>query len=186
MPEDNISTSNGLRFDHPDYTIDAELTWGPSLGLEAYFFPNSGIFYLSLGATYHSLSLDAKTESSLLIKDLNNPETVFETGTIFMAEFESETKNLLFKSKVGALLQFSRYHMDIGLGLSSPKNISRIVSGSVDIDAPGNSDSSLPEDDLSTIRAEKSGEIEDQVIKELKTFDEKILPLATISVGVYF
>jgi hypothetical protein len=183
MPKDLISTNNNIRFDHPAYTIDFELTWGPGFTVESYYTPWDLPFYASLGIGARKIRLRGNTSSTLLISDLNNPETTFETATVFGATIDTESTSLLFKAKLGGLLKFNRILFDFGIGLVRPKNISRSVSGSVTVDAPGNSDVSLPAEDLAAIKSEKSHDMESQVLEELKKVDELTLPLVSFALA---
>lgn len=186
FPEDTISSQNGITLSHPDLNAHFDATYGPQWGLEGYYFPFQGSFYLALGASYRRLLLDGRVSSSLNL-EVPGQESV-STNSIFSIKAKADTSQYVLRSAVGfhwPLIFWNSYAELILLGVSLPFSAHSHVSVSGDIINPKAPDQVLSEA-LATFKAEKEVEMEQKAKEAMRPVEELILPMIGVRFGVYF
>lgn len=188
LPEDTLSSTNGILIKNPALDIKLNAKWGPHYGMEALVFPFSGIFFISLGYSIRELNIAGRASSPLLIMPEGGDEsTVITTRTIFNIGADVSLKSSLIRFSVGWFWHYSRHAYLIStLGATFPKTINKSAKVDTNIDVPGDNDHIMEEKDIQELKKEREAKLEEQTLKAIKPGESQVIPILTVGFGVYF
>ncbi len=193
MPSEVLSAKQGIAVANPAYTILGELTTGANSGGELLAFPFGGSFYLSLGAATRKASLSAHAQSPVLICSVleaqkedpcSDPQATLKTRVEAEIDAAITTQALLLKAGLGWYWHISRFgYFTLAFGAGKPSKVTRSATANANIVVPGEDDTAIT-GALLELKKTRESDLAQKAEKAISPFDQKILPVAALGLGL--
>ena len=187
MPDDTIKTTKGspVVIRTPPMTVNFDAVYGPQYGLETYYYPFDGTFFIALGASFRSLSLKGSVESNVNITTTDGSYTGDSYTSLWLAA-NAQTSQSVMRGLLGWRWPvYNDGFFSFLLGYTMPYHHhsqitidSELHTGYPNIDDTINSA-------LADLKHQKEADMESQSLKAMRPVERLALPLIGVEMGVF-
>lgn len=184
MPEDRISSKNGIVLSHPEYEVNFEANYGPQYGMELIINPFGGNFYLGAGLSFRKLAISGGISSPLSLSVQGSDSTI-STNSIFSIDAAASTSQYVLRLSTGLHWNlFGGYFINIGIGITKPYKANSSFSSTSAIINP-RSPTQRISDALLEFKNQEDLKMKEKALEAMIPVEKLVLPIIGLEIGIY-
>ena len=177
-----LANEGGLAVENPDLEIKFDGTYGPQWGLELQYFPFSGSFFVSIGQSRRSLTLQGGVSSPMILTSSAGSIT---TNSVFEVGAKARVIQSINRVTIGWYWTIQSYsYFSFVLGYTFPNGGSSQVDMEANIFNPS-ATQSVSNTTLEDAERQFELDMEEQTKDDVASVKELSTPIMGISMGIY-